>query len=135
MEEVLPPAPRPCASCPYRRDVPSGLWDESEYAKLPRYDAETGHQPTGLFLCHQRDRRMCAGHVATHDMAESMALRIHMLTERPSEEFLDAVLDYTTEVPCFESGAAAAAHGRAEIASPGPEAQRLMGGLRKKVGP
>lgn len=25
------PAPRPCESCPYRRNVPSGIWTEEEY--------------------------------------------------------------------------------------------------------
>ncbi|MGW6728008.1 DUF6283 family protein [Nocardia sp. NPDC055029] len=28
------PAPRPCASCLNRRDVPSGVWEFGEYEKL-----------------------------------------------------------------------------------------------------
>ena len=51
-----PPAPRPCDSCPYRQDVPSGIWAASEYAKLPAYDAPTCAQSARLFLCHQHDR-------------------------------------------------------------------------------
>nr|WP_239003987.1 DUF6283 family protein [Nocardia panacis] len=63
-----PPAPRPCASCPYRRDVPSGIWHESEYNKLRSYDLDTAYQPTALFECHQTEpdtpaARMCAGWV------------------------------------------------------------------------
>ncbi|WP_336794377.1 DUF6283 family protein [Gordonia malaquae] len=53
--KVTSPAPRPCESCPYRRDVPSGVWAESEYEKLRAYDAPTGEQPVRLFLCHQYD--------------------------------------------------------------------------------
>lgn len=34
MNEYEEPSPRLCESCPYRRDVPSGIWDRSEYAKL-----------------------------------------------------------------------------------------------------
>ena len=30
--------PKPCASCPYRCDVPSGVWHPDEYAKLEVYD-------------------------------------------------------------------------------------------------
>ncbi|MFD7961193.1 DUF6283 family protein [Streptomyces zaomyceticus] len=40
-----PPAPRPCASCPYRRDVPSGVWSRGDYVKLPLYDGPTWTQP------------------------------------------------------------------------------------------
>jgi uncharacterized protein DUF6283 len=32
--EPIRPRRRPCPSCPYRRDVPSGLWDTCEYDKL-----------------------------------------------------------------------------------------------------
>lgn len=30
----LTPRKTPCASCPYRKDVPSGVWEASEYEKL-----------------------------------------------------------------------------------------------------
>ena len=35
---------RPCPTCPYRRNCPSGLWDASEYARLIDYDGEIGDQ-------------------------------------------------------------------------------------------
>ena len=44
----------PCGSCPYRRDVPSGIWEQHEYDKLPEYDGQTWEQNPALFLCHQR---------------------------------------------------------------------------------
>lgn len=36
----------PCHSCPYRRDVPSGVWATEEYDKLLPYDADTASQPS-----------------------------------------------------------------------------------------
>ncbi|AMQ67016.1 hypothetical protein SEA_BIPPER_81 [Mycobacterium phage Bipper] len=112
------PAPRPCASCPYRRDVPSGIWDASEYSKLTAYDRDTHAQPLGLFLCHQTNgddpnARLCAGWVGCHG-DQLIALRLAVARGRlPGEVF-----DYTTDVPLFESGAAAAAHGVAGIDNP-----------------
>jgi hypothetical protein len=43
----------PCASCPYRKDVPSGLWDKAEYDKILPYDNETWAQPLVTFGCHK----------------------------------------------------------------------------------
>lgn len=41
----------PCSSCPYRRDVPSGVWHREEYEKLLQYDDSTEILPA--FMCHQ----------------------------------------------------------------------------------
>jgi hypothetical protein len=38
--EALTCAARPCASCPYRKDVPSGIWAAHEYTKLLAYDGD-----------------------------------------------------------------------------------------------
>lgn len=129
---IRPPAINPCGSCPYRRDVPSGVWSEEEYAKLPPYDAPTFEQPPQVFMCHQQDGRMCAGWTACHDMAESMAFRIATLNDSLSDEDIEAVLDYTTSVPIFGSGAEAAAHGRAELYAPGKDARRVIDNLKRK---
>ena len=124
---VQGPAPRPCESCPYRRDVPSGIWDATEYAKLPEYDRETFDQPHGLFQCHQHGHgdpraRLCAGWVAVHG-DQLLALRIAVATN-----WIDAdVMEYSTDVKLFPSGAAAAKHGMADIENPGPDAHRVMG--------
>lgn len=126
-----PPATRPCGSCPYRRDVPSGVWEAEEYAKLPPYDAETGAQPPGLFLCHQQDGRVCAGWAGCHDMRHALAVRIAGLKD---PMLALALTLYRTETPLFASGAEAAAHGLAEVAEPGPAAERVMEKLRRRRG-
>lgn len=128
------PAPRPCASCPYRRDVPPGVWSEDEYAKLPPYDEETGHQPPAAFYCHQQDGRLCAGWVGCHDMAESLGLRLAVRVGGVSPDVADAVLDYRSPVPLFASGAEAAAHGLSAIEEPPPEAVRVIGKLSRRRG-
>lgn len=117
-----PPAPRPCQSCPYRRDVPSGIWAREEYEKLRAYDRETGHQPLALFQCHQHDadsptRRMCAGWVGCHG-DDLLALRLACATGDISPETFEAAVNYDPHVPLFASGSEAADHGQAEILHP-----------------
>jgi hypothetical protein len=129
---LRPPAPRPCESCPYRRDVPSGIWDAEEYAKLPDYDAETAYQAPGLFQCHQQDGRLCAGWVAVHNMEHCLALRLGVLSGAVDETDVDAIVDYRTDVPLFASGADAAAHGLRDLARPGLEARRMADKLRRR---
>jgi hypothetical protein len=119
------PAPNPCSSCPYRRDVPSGVWHEEEYVKLIAYDSDD--QPMAVFMCHQTDRdnpkgRLCAGWVACHGGYELLALKIGVSFGR----YDPSVLDYTTTVPLFESGTAAAEHGMREMADPSYEARVLI---------
>lgn len=126
------PAPRPCESCPYRRDVPSGVWVAEEYAKLPAYDQPTYAQPAGLFLCHQQDGRVCAGWVGCHDMENTIALRFAALTGQVTQEVVDEILDYVSPVPLWPSGAAAAAHGMARVDGPGGDAERLIDKLRRR---
>ncbi|WP_280420012.1 DUF6283 family protein [Nocardia carnea] len=124
MSELMgPPAPRPCASCPYRRDVPSGIWASEEYDKLRGYDNETPFQPLGLFQCHQHDpdsatARMCAGWVGCHG-SELLALRLAASTGAITPATAQAAAEYRSPVPLFASGAEAADHGQAEIMRPG----------------
>jgi hypothetical protein len=119
----LAPRRLPCSSCPYRPDTPSGLWAQNEYDRLPAYDGETGEQAMkcafGVFMCHQRDGNLCAGWVGCHDMAQNLAVRVHA-----GDLDLDAVLDYVSPVPLFSSGAAAAEHGKRDLAAPGEDAKR-----------
>ncbi|QDN94959.1 hypothetical protein FNV58_01105 (plasmid) [Streptomyces sp. RLB1-9] len=120
---VQPPARRPCASCPYREDVPPGIWAEKEYAKLPTFDEPTWAQPGTLFLCHQHDRdddraRVCAGWAGCHDMSQSLGLRIAAASGEVTPETAEAIYDYVSPVPLFASGAEAAAHGRSGIDDP-----------------
>lgn len=120
----FPPA-SPCGSCPYRCDVPSGIWDRSEYDKLPGYDGKTWEQSPALFMCHQRDGRLCAGWLACHDTDHLLALRINSVDP--------GVFGYRSPVPVFGSGAEARDHGLAEIETPSAKAAKMIrgiGGLR-----
>lgn len=125
------PAKRPCATCPYRRDVPSGVWEPSEYARLPAYDNDTPYQPHAVFGCHQRDGRMCAGWVGCHDMGESLALRFAAFTDL-APAVIEACLDYATDVPLWGSGAEAAAHGMVEVEEPGERAVDAMEKIQRR---
>lgn len=123
--------PAPCGSCPYRRDAPSGVWDAEEYAKLPTYDGETFEQRPRAFLCHNdADRpepRLCAGWLGCHGPEELLGVRIGLI-----EGAIDpSVLDFTTDVPLFESGAAAAAYGLADVDAPSPEAVDVVRKVRR----
>jgi hypothetical protein len=131
MTEPKGPASRPCGSCPYRRDAPSGLWHPTEYAKLPLYDLETYDQPQAAFFCHQQDGHLCAGWVGCHDMEETLAMRLpfHGL----SEEELDKTYDYVSPVPLFASGAEAALHGMRDDAEPDERSRRMNARLRNKL--
>lgn len=124
--EVQPPAKNPCGTCPYRTDVPSGVWDPSEYAKLPPYDADTMGQPYGLFLCHQVNGHVCGGWAACHDMTHSLALRLAEGNGTITPETADAILDYRSPVPIFPTGQAAADHGAADCEDPSPDAERAI---------
>jgi hypothetical protein len=119
----------PCGSCPYRRDVPSGIWEQHEYDKLPEYDGETWQQSPALFLCHQRDGNLCGGWLACHGPDELLALRFH------GAKYPDA-FSYETNVPVFSTGAAARRHGMRDIPQPGSKAGKMIAGLvRKRVSP
>lgn len=129
MSDILKPAARPCGSCPYLKSTPSGLWAAEEYEKLPRYDGPTHEQPTGVFMCHQRDGCLCGGWLLTHDRNNLLALRFAAVFRSQID---DSVWTYNPEgVEVFASGQEACDHGLRDIDEPGPEAQRIMRGLTK----
>jgi hypothetical protein len=132
MSNLNAPAKNPCGSCPYRQDVPSGVWHAEEYAKLPPFDNDTASQPMGLFLCHQQDGRICAGWAGCHDMSRTLSVRLAASMGHLPDGVLDALLDYSTEVPLWSSGAEAAAHGLAEVEAPSREALRKIDKLVAK---
>lgn len=123
-------APRktPCASCPYRRSAPSGIWAAEEYQKLTAYDDETPDQPTQLFLCHQTGEELCSGWVAHRGPHDLLALRLGVLQATVDP----AVFDYTTSVVLFDSGAEACAHGLSQIDAPDDRAQATIDKLIRK---
>ena len=110
----------PCGSCPYRCDVPSGIWEQHEYDKLPSYDGPTWGQSPALFMCHQK-----AGWLACHDARELLALRF-------PHDVDPSVYDYATEVPVFNSGAEARRHGMRDISHPSAKAGKMITGLVRK---
>ncbi|MFG1858941.1 DUF6283 family protein [Actinomadura geliboluensis] len=131
MQRFEAPARRPCDTCPYRRDVPSGIWDPSEYAKLPRYDRPTIEQSEAVWRCHTSPVRVCAGWAGCHDGDELMALRIAVLLGAMTAETAEAVRDYTSPVPLFASGAQAAAHGLRDADAPGPQARAAIAMIQR----
>lgn len=125
MSERIGPRPLPCASCPYRLDVPSGVWDAAEYDKLPDYDGSTGEQAMagafGVFMCHSTPGMVCAGWAGCHDMEENLALRLAAAVD-PAVD-IEAVRAYECPVPLFASGAEAAGHGKRDIEEPSSRAR------------
>lgn len=128
------PAPRPCESCPYRSDVPAGIWAPEEYDKLPRYDEPTYAQPAQVFLCHQRDGRVCAGWAGCHDGNQLLALRLAGINGSMMPDDIAATVEYRSPAPIFDSGAAAAAHGQSGIDRPDERARRAIGKLTWRRG-
>jgi hypothetical protein len=126
---TLTPRPRPCSSCPYRKDTPSGIWSAEEYDKLPDYDGEISQQATtpgglDLFDCHQGDNHLCSGWVGHRSQPRDLiALRIGTANGQVDP----ATLDYSTDVPLYASGAEAAAAGKADIENPSPAARDKIG--------
>lgn len=120
-------AKAPCKSCPYRRDVPSGVWAAEEYDKLPLYDGDMVAQVTAgglaLFLCHQQDGNLCAGWLAAHGPDNLLALRLHGREVKPE------VWEYESPVPVFGTGREAADHGRMDIEAPSQSAVQTIGRL------
>lgn len=118
-------AKRPCGSCPYRKDVPSGIWAQEEYDKLPAYDGPTAMQDPHAFMCHQRTGNLCAGWLACHGTYGPTALiAVRLLSFFGNVS--DAVWDYVTDVPVFKSGAEAREHGMRDIDKPGMQARKLV---------
>lgn len=140
MPRMRRPAARPCRSCPYRADVESGIWAAQEYDKLVDYDAPTGAQPVGAFACHQRSAddprvRVCAGWAHVHNRNprghELLALRVAVPFGNLSEADTATTAAYSTDVPCFASGTAAAEHGRERLDNPSAAALLLQAKIRR----
>ncbi len=129
---ALPPQGAPCVSCPYRRDVPSGVWADTEYAKLELYDAPTYEQPPRLFMCHQDNGHVCAGWAGCHDGAHLLSLRLAEAFKTMTVDDIDATIGYVSPVPLFGSGREAAEHGRRHIDNPSAEAVHIGQKIERK---
>lgn len=56
---TLKPPKVPCGTCPYRRDVPAGIWHGEEYAKLPATIAKRRFNRQ-RFSCATSETVVCA---------------------------------------------------------------------------
>ncbi len=122
---------RPCSACPYRRDVPSGVWSAQDYDKLAAYDRPTGEQPINAFSCHATPEHFCAGWAQVHT---SRGPENDLLALRLAAVMGHDVRTPAPSIPLFDSGTAAAEHGKRDIANPSPEAVRTMQTLLRKYG-
>ena len=116
----------PCSACPYRQDVPSGVWAEHEYEKLRQYDEPTGNQPFAPFACHATPEHLCNGWAVVHSNRghefDLLALRL-----------IDGIVAIPTpSTPLFASGNEAADHGQREIAHPSEGATKTVDRLLRK---
>src|SRR4029077_4861673 len=87
-----------CSACPYRKDVPSGVWDHAEYEKLRPYDAETWEQPAAAFMCHATPDFYCHGWAVVHTSRDHrydlLALRFRPCEiPEPSTEFFETATE------------------------------------------
>lgn len=115
----------PCETCPYRRDVPSGIWSAQEYQKLPEYDRPTSWQPPRVFHCHTSPDFVCTGWAQVHGRNpargyELLSLRIAACFGRVLEKIPRPA------VPLFESGRAAAKHGMKCLNRPSRKAREAV---------
>lgn len=103
----------PCRFCPYRKDVPAGIWHPGDYKRLPAYDRRTAEQPEAAFACHKRPEQMCGGW-AHHANYDTLALTILVIVRRRfTAEQGHQISAYSSPVPVFDSHTAAAEHGLA----------------------
>lgn len=120
-----PIRPAPCEACPYRKDVPSGIWAPHEYMKLHDYDKPTHEQPPASFACHAGPDQMCHGWAVVHSNRghenQLLALRIRGITVVPK-----------AAVPLFKSGTDAAVHGLRDVRRPKKAARDMMDKLLGK---
>lgn len=127
--------PTPCTTCPYRVDVPSGIWAKEEYEKLVAYDRPTFEQPPNLFMCHQSNNSLCTGWVQSHANREHAfdLLALRMIDRRKVDvDQVSKVAQSEPMVKLFLTGSGARRHGLKQLAKPGPKAKSAMKRITKK---
>lgn len=136
---------RACASCPYLRSHPSGVWSAAEYEKLRSYD--TGHpvnlpMPDGstrevampeiaTFWCHQTNASgkptACRGWLSTHRDHAAVNLAMHLGAIRPED-----VPTEDESATYFASGTEACENGLRDVEAPSREACEMARRLTEK---
>lgn len=117
---------QPCSACPYRLDVPSGVWDPSEYEKLRPYDRPTGEQPLAGFSCHATPEAYCHGWAVVH-MNRGSSFELLALRLSPVDIDVPAA-----SVPMFDSGNDAADWGQQDHDNPSAQACAVIARLTRK---
>lgn len=111
--------------------MPSGVWHEEEYNKLPQYDGDIPEQlmkgGNALFLCHNHPDELCAGWVGCHGPHNLLALRLH------GHKVDSKIEQYKSPVPLFATGQEAADNGRRELVNPSPKSRRMVTRLNTKI--
>jgi hypothetical protein len=80
----------PCKTCPYRKDVPVGVWDRYEFVKLLEEDA---NQFGALYACHQTRvlpvQQVCGGWLLDQKRrnAPCLTLRLRLMTDASALPF------------------------------------------------
>ena len=128
-ERKLAPRKTPCATCPYRKNVPQGIWDWSEYQKLRRYDEDTATQPPNLFMCHQGEGDICMGWWSCGGQPfELLAVRLAVIRGEIALEELENI----TTIPIHPTHSAAAGHGTEKYYDPPQEARDAIEKIVRK---
>lgn len=111
---------KPCASCPYRRDTPAGVWAADEYRKLPAYDDQFGGG--GIFLCHHsstaKEKSVCRGWFEVHE--RNITRRLAVMTGKIVVEG-----ECPCDVPLYDSGAEACRAGIRGVRRPSKAARAM----------
>lgn len=123
-------APRPCNTCPYRRDTPPGIWAPEEYEKLARFDFDpwaAAAPELAVFRCHQQTATgvptVCRGWLTVH--AETPAVRLAVAGGQVTVDQVYAAVDDEL----YETGAEARDAGMAGVLEPGADAEAAIGKL------
>lgn len=117
----------PCSTCPYRKDVPSGIWAAHTYEMLRPYDLPTGEQPFAPFGCHATPEFYCHGWAVVHT---NRGHEFDLVSLRVARTGYPDIPE--AAVPLFSSGNEAADHGQRDLDDPSPEAQAAVGKLVRK---
>lgn len=116
--------PRPCGACPYRRDVPPGVWAPEEYEKLGTYATTADGEITiAPFGCHASPELLCNGWANVE--RDSIAMRFLEMREGP----IDVP---PSNVPLYDTGAEARDAGLAGVTEPDRAARATMARLAAK---
>ena len=118
IEKVMRALPNPCNTCPYRKDTPSGIWDKSEYDKLPQWDNQ--YCMAGTFLCHNGNREyICRGWAEVHH--RNMSVRLACFNVE-----WDETNSKPTKIKLYRTGAEARRAGLRKINNPDDKAKAVI---------